>query len=157
MNEMNNYEDKIKKYIKENNIKAEHLVFQQSCHSVADAAKAVNANPEDFVKNICLIDNKDNLIVAIVKGEDKVDLNKIAELLKIQKPRMATPSEILEKTKYPCGGTPSFGYNATFLIDNKIMKKEFVYSGGGSENSLIKISTKELQKSNNGKIIFIIK
>lgn len=154
---MNNYEEKIKQYIKDNNIKAEHLVFQQSCHSVADAAKAVNANPEDFVKNICIIDSKNNLIVAIVKGENKVDLNKISKLLNIERPRMATPDEILEKTKYPCGGTPSFGYHATFLIDEQVMEKEFVYSGGGSENSLIKVSTKELQKANNGKILKIRK
>ncbi len=154
---MNNYEDKIKKYIQEHNIKAEHFVFEQSCHSVAEAAKAVNVDTRDFVKNICIIDSQGDIIVAIVKGEDKVDLNKITDLLKIQKPRMATANEILEKTKYPCGGTPSFGYKAIFLIDERVMDKEFVYSGGGSENSLIKISVKELQKSNNGKILNIRK
>ena len=31
---MNPYEEKIKKYIKDNNIKAEHLSFETSCHSV---------------------------------------------------------------------------------------------------------------------------
>ena len=65
--------------------------------------------------------------------------------------------EILKKTGYPCGGTPSFGYNAEFLIDPKVMEKEIVYTGGGSENSLVKILTKELQKSNNGKIVRVRK
>jgi prolyl-tRNA editing enzyme YbaK/EbsC (Cys-tRNA(Pro) deacylase) len=154
---MTNYEEKLKQYIKDNNIKAEHLSFNQSCHSVLDACKVVNAVPEDFVKNICMFDKDNNLIVAIVKGEDKVDLTKIAGILNIPKPRIATVDEILEKTGYPCGGTPSFGYKAIFLIDSKVMEKEFVYSGGGSEKSLLKISTIELQKANNGQIVKIRK
>ena len=169
-------------YMKEHNINAYRLIFNQSCHSVAEAALAVNASPEDFVKNICFIDdsksndidtNKNNnennnndktannnnetndttnLIVAIIKGEDKADANKIASYLKIPKPKIATPEQILEKTGYPCGGTPSFGYKATFLIDTRVMEKEFVYTGGGTQTSLIKISTKELLKANSGQI-----
>jgi len=40
---MNLYEEKIKKYIKEKNIKAKHLSFKTSCHSVEEAAKMVDA------------------------------------------------------------------------------------------------------------------
>ena len=154
---MNPHEEKIKKYIKENQIKAEHISFQQSCHSVEDAAKAANASAEDFVKNICMINSEGNLIVAIVKGEDKVSTTKVGTILNTPRPRMATPAEILEKTGYPCGGTPSFSYTAIFLIDSRVMEKETVYSGGGSENSLVKISTKELQRVNKGKIVDIRK
>lgn len=150
---MNKYEENLKKFIKTNNIQGQHLCFDQSCHSVEDAAKATNASPHDFVKNICMIDNDGNLIVAIVKGEDRASTSRVKKALKIERPRTATPDEILEKTGYPCGGTPSFGYHARFLIDPKVMEMDTVYSGGGSENSLVKISTKELQKSNQGEII----
>ena len=154
---MNEYEEKFKLYLQKNNIDAEHLSFQQSCHSVEEAAKAANAKLEDFVKNICIVDAQGNLIVAIVKGEDRASTNDVAKVLNIQRLRIATPEEILEKTGYPCGGTPSFGYSATFLIDTKVMEKEIDYSGGGSENSLLKISTKELQRANSGKIVRIRK
>ena len=154
---MHKYEEKIKKYMKEKNIKAEHLSFKTSCHSVDEAAKTVNASPKDLVKNICLIDSKENLIVAIVKGEDRASTKKISKVLKIERPKTANPQEILEKTGYICGGVPSFGYTAKFLIDPKVMDKEVVYSGGGSQNSLIKISPAELQKANQGQIIRIRK
>ena len=152
---MNSYEEKLKQYICENNIKAEHLTFTQSCHSVFDAAKAVGAEPTDFVKNICMIDTENNLIVGIVKGEDKVDRVKVANLLSVDKLKMATPDQILRKTGYPCGGTPSFSYPATFLIDPQVMEKKAVYSGGGSAQSVVKISPVELQKANFGKIVGI--
>jgi len=130
---MNEFEEKIKKFIQDNNIEAEHLSFKQSCHSVEEAARAANVTREDFIKNICLIDSQGNLIVAIVKGEDKASMKRVAKALNIEKPRLATPEEILEKTGYPCGGVSSFGYQAKFLIDPRVMEKEIVYTGGGSE------------------------
>ena len=154
---MNQYEEKLKKFLQDSNIQGEHFSFNQSCHSVEDAAKAANANTDDFVKNICMIDSNGNLIVAIVKGEDRASTSRVAKALNIERPRTATPDEILQKTGYPCGGTPSFGYDAKFLIDSRVMEKDIVFTGGGSEKSLVKISTKELQKANKGKIVRVRK
>lgn len=153
---MNEYEEKLKKYIDKKNILCEHLSFKQSCHSVEEAAQTVNTNKDNFVKNICFIDSNGNLIVAIVKGEDRVNISLIKTILNTGL-RTATSEEILQKTGYPCGGIPSFGYNAKFIIDTKVLEKENIYSGGGSENSLIKISSLELQKSNHGTVIMIRK
>lgn len=152
---MHSYEEKLKKFILTNNILAEHLTFKQSCHSVEEAAETANVSPQDFVKNICMIDEQGNLIVAIVKGEDRASGSRIAKALNMNRPRMATPEEILERTGYPCGGTPSFSYKAIFLIDPRVMEMETVYTGGGSENSLVKIPSIELQKANQGQIVRI--
>jgi len=150
--DMKEYEVKLKNYIIENNIDAEQIIFTKSCHSVQEAADAVGASPEDLVKNICMIDDNDNLIVAIVKGEDRVSMSRVGKALNINMPRIANESEILEKTGYPCGGVPSFGYKATYIIDLKVLEKEVVYTGGGSPYSLVRITSKELQKANNGLI-----
>jgi len=136
-------------------VRSEHLSFDQPCHSVAEAARAVNASPEELVKNICLVDRDGRLITAIVKGEDRVSVSRIAKTLQREGLRLATPEEILEKTGYPCGGTPSFGYQAMFLIDPKVMKREIDFTGGGSETSLVKIRTEELVRANQGTILRI--
>lgn len=154
---MNSYEEKLKTYLRENDIEAEHLTFTESCHSVEDAAKAVKASADDFVKNICMICSDGSLITAIVKGEDRVSISLVEKALKLNSLRMAKPEEILEKTAYICGGTPSFGYKAIFLIDDRVMEKEFVFTGGGSENSLLRISTKALQKANEAAVLRIRK
>ena len=51
---MDVYEEKLKRFIETNGITAEHLSFEQSCHSVAEAAEAdslltMKALPELFV------------------------------------------------------------------------------------------------------------
>lgn len=149
------YNEKLKQYISSNNIDAEHLSFETSCHSVEEASNTVGASPEDFVKSICLLAPNRKLLVGIVKGEDRVSTSRVAKLLGIERPRSATPSEILEITGYPCGGTPPFGYEALFLIDPKVMDNEVVYAGGGSETSLVRLSPAALQQANGGKIVRI--
>lgn len=144
------FEERLKIFMKQNNMNAEHLHFDQSCHSVQEAAKAAGTTPDNLVKNICLLDHKDNLIVAIVMGDDRVSTSRVGKALQIERPRTATEKEVLEKTGFPCGGVPSFGYKATFIMDPKVMEKEFVYTGGGSEYSLVRIASQELAQINKG-------
>ena len=93
---MNNYEKKLVEFIHKNHINAEHLVFQTSCHSVEEAASSANASPEDFVKNVCIINETDNfLIVCIIPGHKKLDLKKLAAKVGTKKLRFATAEEIL--------------------------------------------------------------
>jgi prolyl-tRNA editing enzyme YbaK/EbsC (Cys-tRNA(Pro) deacylase) len=154
---MNNYEKKLVLFLKENNSNAELLIFNKSCHSVEEAAETANVDPKDFIKSICMIDSKSNLIVAIVKGEDRASTSRVSKSLNIERPRIATPEEMLERTGYPCGGTPPFGYNAIFLIDPRVIEKNIVYGGGGSECALVKVQTSELKRLNKGKIIRVSK
>lgn len=151
------YEDKLNSFLKENSSDAKILIFDKSCHSVEEAAKTSKTNPSDFIKSICLIDSNDNLLVAIVKGEDRVSTTIIGKSFDIERPRIATPKEMLDKTGYPCGGTPPFGYNAVFLIDPRVIEKNIVYGGGGSECALVKVQTSELIRLNKGKIIRVSK
>jgi prolyl-tRNA editing enzyme YbaK/EbsC (Cys-tRNA(Pro) deacylase) len=70
---------------------------------------------------------------------------------------LANAEEILKGTGYPAGGVPSFGYDAIFLVDPRITELTYVYTGGGSPNSLIKISVLELLKANKGTVVRIRK
>jgi Cys-tRNA(Pro)/Cys-tRNA(Cys) deacylase len=153
----NPFEEKLKSFMEAKGIQGEHRIFSQSCHSVAEAAAAVGGTPEEIVKNVCLVDEKARFIVAIVKGEDRASASRVAQALGVQKVRTASPAEVLERTGYPAGGTPSFGFEAIFLIDPKVMEKEKVYTGGGSENSLVLIDPRELHRASHGLIVRIRK
>lgn len=150
---MDPFAQRFRAYLQDQQIQAEHLIFDKICHSVAEAAQAVNASTQDLVKSICLLDSGGQVITAIVKGDDRVSISRVARALQKEGLRLATPEEILVKTGYPCGGTPSFGYEALFLIDPKVMEREQVFAGGGSETSLVRIQTEELVRANRGTIV----
>ena len=145
----------INQYIKENNINAEHLVFSESCHSVEEAASAARADPADFIKSICIVDDKKNLYIAILKGEDRLGLKKIAAILGLSnsKVRFANAEEVLQMTGYPAGGVPPFGFFARFFIDRKVLDKDIVFGGGGDDHSLIRASPQEIARINNAEIV----
>ncbi len=150
------YENKLKNYIAQNKIECEHFTFEQSCHSVEEAAKVSNSKPEDLIKTLCLLDHDNLFIVAIVSGTDRVDLKKVASALRIdKKPKIASPDQALKCAGYPVGGTPPFGFSARFLIDENVMTRKFLICGGGSAKSLIKLSPVEMQNANNGEIVDI--
>jgi prolyl-tRNA editing enzyme YbaK/EbsC (Cys-tRNA(Pro) deacylase) len=151
------YEKKLKRFIQDQQISCEHLTYSERCHSVAAAAQAAGVTAQDFVKNVCLADPQGAIVVAIVKGEDRVDTSRVAKFLGVKKVRIATAEEMLEKTGYPCGGTPSFGYPGRFLIDERVMEMEAVYSGGGSEYSLTKMRPADLVRANGGEVIRVRK
>ena len=145
------YEEKLKQYITNYNIAAEHIHFPASVHTVAEAAKEAGAEADDFVKSVCMISN-DITIIAIILGSDKVKQEKIEKLLKIKKPHIASPEEALQFTGYPVGGTPPFGYPAIYLMNQTVLSKNMVYAGGGSPQALIRISPQEILRINNAKI-----
>jgi Cys-tRNA(Pro)/Cys-tRNA(Cys) deacylase len=154
---MKKYENMMKQFIKENKLKAEHYTLSESCHSIEEAAKAMNASSNEFVKNICLIDENVSLIVAIVNGEDRASTTRIAKELNISRPRLANEKEILQQTGFPVGGVPSFGFKAIFLVDPKVTEHSYIYTGGGSPHSLIKIRVKELLTINDGRVVRVRK
>jgi prolyl-tRNA editing enzyme YbaK/EbsC (Cys-tRNA(Pro) deacylase) len=144
--------DKLLAFIQAKHIQAEHLVFGQSTHSVAEAAQAAGAAVEDFVKSICFITKQGQVVVAIVKGEDRADRAAVQQMLGFGKLSIASPAEMLEKTGYPAGGTPPFGFDAIFLMDERVFARELVFAGGGSECALIKITPQELQRVNGAQV-----
>lgn len=148
---------RLRAWIGERGIAAQVLEFTQSTHSVADAAKAAGASEDAFVKSICMVDG-DALLVAIVKGEDRASTKRVAAALGLAgPPRLATPEEMLSRTGYPAGGTPPFGFEATFLVDERVMERADVYAGGGTDRALVRLATTELLRANGAKLVRIRK
>lgn len=149
-------EQRLAGWIAELGVDAELLVFDVRCHSVAEAAAAANATPDDFVKNICMVGSDDRLIVAIVHGRHSASTSRVARALDLpERPRLATPDEIAMRTGYGFGGTPSFGYEATFLVDPAVVAMDVLYTGGGSDHALVRTTPTALLAANNGRVVRI--
>jgi len=157
MNNIDFYHNKVNQWLESYDIKFKHMIFDKSCHSVEEAVISSGEPIEFIVKSICMIDDNNNLIVAIVSGNDRASTSRVVKALNIDKPRVAHLNEVLEKTGFPAGGVPSFSYNAIFVVDSKVSEKEYVLTGGGSEFSLIKIRVLDLIELNNANIARIRK
>lgn len=145
------FERKLLEHIAARGLEVEHFVYAESCHSVPEAAAAAGVTIGDLIKSICMMSGTE-LVVAIVKGEDAASTSRVGKLLELERPRPATLAEMLERTGYPAGGTPPFGFEARFLVDERVLEKDFVYGGGGSARSLVRLAPTELVRANGARV-----
>lgn len=151
-----NYQETLKQFISQNNIQAEFVPVDGSCHSVEDTARVLGVEPRQVVKNICLVDETENLYIAILRGDTRLDKEKLKQLFKLSKLSMATKEQVLKLTGYPVGGVPPFGYVARFILDEKVKDMDFVYTGAGDDLALLKISVESLLIANNAAVASIV-
>ncbi len=131
----NAYEARLRARMQAQRMRAQHLTFDQSCHSVAEAALAAGVTEQDFVKTICLSSKAGRVVAIVVNGEDRANRQAAQQALGLGKLSIASPREMLVRTGYPAGGTPPFGFDAVFLIDERVLEMSVVYAGGGSKKS----------------------
>jgi len=145
------FEDKLKEFVKNNGLAAEHLVFRRSVHTVQEAAKAVGATSRDFVKSVVMIAGG-AVAVAVVLGDDRASPRLVGSTLGSPNVRAATAREVLRHTGYPAGGVPPFGYAAEVLVDPRVLTKASLFCGGGSPRALLKLTPDELLRASGGRV-----
>lgn len=147
------FEARLRAWLDARGVEAEQRVFAQSCHSVREAALAVGAPEDAFVKSICMVAPDDRLVVAVVKGEDRASTRRVQEALALEaRPRLAAPEEMLARSGFPAGGTPPFGFEGVFLVDERVVERAWVWGGGGSSRALVRVGTEALVAANGGRV-----
>jgi len=82
----------------------------------------------------------------VVLGNCNIDLEKVSKITELSL-ELATPNQTLEITGYNVGGVPPITiFGVKTIIDKLVMEKEIVYSGGGDDHSMLKISPKEIEE-----------
>lgn len=96
MREKNAHEARLRTWLDAHGVRAEHLLFDVSCHSVQEAAHAAKAAPEDFVKSICMMLPDGRVVVAVVKGEDRASTTRVQQALDLDaRPRLADRKSVV--------------------------------------------------------------
>lgn len=127
----------------EMNLDPEFLDFNISVHTVEDAARAAGVRVSDMTKNLVLLDDTNQLVIAALSGTDRLDLYKVESLLG-RRVRMAKASEVLKLVGYEAGAVPVVGFKGTLVLDTRVAQKAYLFSSAGTSRSLAKVPTKKL-------------
>lgn len=132
----------LEQFMQEKDIPGEMLSLEMPTPTVEAAAQAVGTSPDNIVKSI-LFHINDEYVLAITSGPAHIDRRAIAAYFNVgrKKVKLADPGKVLLETGYEVGAMPPFGHHASLptLIDRRVLKKDVVYAGGGSDQTIIRI------------------
>lgn len=141
--------EELAKYISQEAIDATLVHPDGPTPTVEAAAAAVGTRPEQIVKSLLFFVD-DNPVLAISCGMDRIDRRCLAAYFGVGRKRvkLAGPKEVEEITGYSVGAVPPFGHAQTLqvFLDPRVLEQQSIFAGGGADNSLLKITSNELQR-----------
>jgi len=133
----------LKGYIDEREMDAK-IIEVSRASTVNEAAEELGCNKKEIIKSIVLV-AENEAIIAIVDGTSSVDLKRVEKLIG-ESVRIARRDEVLNLTGFPAGGVPPIGHECKVFVDERVLKNERVYGGGGDEKHLLSISPTEIER-----------
>lgn len=110
------------------------------------AAAAIGALPEQIVKTLLFRGRDGQLARVIASGPRRIDREKLVAITGLDRPKLAPPELVLEATGWPAGGVAPVGSAQPIptYVDESVMSWDFIFGGGGTELTLIRISPADI-------------
>jgi len=136
----------LERFLEKKNVKAEIVRLETETKTVSQAAKALNVERKQIIKTLLFIYGSGKPVIAIVRGDQQVNTIKLANAVKCEKIRIATPQEVKILTGYEVGALPPIAHikEIKTFIDPAVMEMEYVYGGGGTRKTLLKIKPNDI-------------
>jgi prolyl-tRNA editing enzyme YbaK/EbsC (Cys-tRNA(Pro) deacylase) len=131
-------------YIDSNGLKARILSFSSSTNTVEESCKLLGCEPQNIVKSIVVTDRKGSYYLILLQGDRKIKTGKLKKLLMVKDIKLATPSDVKNKTGYNVGDVPPISIQLPVIIDELVLSQEKVFTGGGKSQRLLEITVNEI-------------
>lgn len=138
---------RVSSFLREAGAEARIEEFPEGTPTAADAAAAVGCELDQIVKSLVVLCDERPL-VALVPGDRRGDLAKVAQAAGAERARIATAGEVSEITGFEPGAVAPFPLPGveTVLIDRSLLRHRLVWVGGGSPRHMVGLPPAELAR-----------
>jgi Cys-tRNA(Pro) deacylase len=133
--------NRVRQYFKDNGLDISVIELDKSTRTAQLAAEAIGTELGSIVKSLVfLADGKPALV--LVAGDRRADIKKLAQVLEVQKVKIADADTVRAETGFAIGGVPPVGHHAPLptLIDQSLGRFETVYAAAGSPRAVFPIA-----------------
>ncbi len=116
----------------------------EGTQTAEDAATSVGCPVTDVVSSIVF--STDTLVVAVVRGADRVDTRKLATLRGVHEAHIADSDDINEVLGWPIGGVPPFCHDSPVpvYVDKQVLDQDTVWTAAGDPTAVFPITPENL-------------
>lgn len=145
-------------FIRKNGIQAEIIQLPVQTPTVAAAADALGVRVDQIIKSVLFLAEGSPILV-ISNGLTRIHRQRLGKELGLSRRqvKMADKENVLAITGYPVGAVPPIGHKNPLpvLLDKGVLNEAEIYGGGGAIDALMRISTGELQRVIDGRMVDI--
>lgn len=129
--------ERVAAYLREAGAEARIEELESGTATAADAAKAAGCTLEQIVKSLVLVCDGEP-VLAMIPGDRKADLDKIARAAGASEARIARRPEVEEATGFEPGAVAPFPLPKVerVMIDQSLLGHELVWVGAGSTSHI---------------------
>lgn len=124
-----------------------------------EAAESLNIGLNMIAKTLVMLADAGHPLLVVVRADRRISQAELARLLGFGKLRLATASEVVEITGYAPGGVPPLAHarEIPVYLDRELLELEYVYTGGGDDKHLLRISPSDIVRVAGAAVIDIPK
>jgi prolyl-tRNA editing enzyme YbaK/EbsC (Cys-tRNA(Pro) deacylase) len=141
--------DELERFLQAEGLEAEILPLDVETPTVDSAAAAMGVDPDQIVKTLVFL-QAGRPVLVIASGRAQIRPALLAEHLgaDASEVALASPKVVLAQTGYEVGGVPPFGHIHPIrtIIDPGVLEQTWVYAGGGTARTLLRVSTADLMR-----------
>ena len=133
--------NRVRQYFKDNGLDISVIELDKSTRTAQLAAEAIGTELGSIVKSLLfLADGKPALV--LVAGDRRADTKKLAQVLEVQKVKIADADTVRAETGFAIGGVPPVGHHTPLptIIDQSLGRFETVYAAAGSPHAVFPIA-----------------
>ncbi len=134
--------ERVRAYLEEHGLAEGLFEFEpHSTKTAQQAADRMGCALGQIVKTLVFVVDDDRAVVALVAGDQRADLDAVAEHVGGTRARMANADEVRSSTGYAIGGVCPFGLptGLTVLADDSLLRFDEVYPAAGTPDSMVRL------------------
>ena len=118
-------------------------------HALAYTAQEVAAKQHfsgNEMAKVVMLEVDDKLVMGVIRGNDKINVNEVRESLGARNVRLATEEEFIARfPECEIGAMPPFGnlYGLKVYVDPSLAKDEFIYFNAGNHVQTVHMKYKD--------------
>lgn len=115
-------------------------------HALAYTAQEIAAKqhvPGNEMAKVVMIEADEKLVMAVIRGNDKISLNLVRESLGVRTARLATENEFISRfPECEIGAMPPFGnlFGIKVIVDPELEKDKYIYFNAGNHVQTVRLA-----------------
>lgn len=137
--------ERVTRFLRETGAEVRVEEFPEGTPTAVDAARAIGCPPSHIVKSI-VVECGVTPVLALVPGDRKVDLARVAEAVGGERARIASADRVRELTGFEPGAVAPFPLPSIdrAFIDRRLLPHGLVWVGAGSDRHMAGLAPAEL-------------